>query len=87
MGDHPASSSLPELTVALAASGYDRGFLTEMMAMRVQNLMRAIHDGQFNSLPEIVARGDQAQASTVLTSVNGIGPTVAKTAWMSLTTP
>jgi hypothetical protein len=40
-----ASSDIAALTVLLAESGYNKGILTGLFAERVQQLMRAIHEG------------------------------------------
>ena len=71
-----------DLTVSLAAAGYDRGLLTEMFATRLRSLMAAIAAGQLDGLPDLVARRDESAACELLCTVKGIGPAVARNAWM-----
>jgi endonuclease III-like uncharacterized protein len=78
------SEDLAQLTSRLAAAGYDRGRLTAMFAERLQNLMKAIDAGQFDHLRSAATRGDFQAFQTTLCRVRGIGPQVARNAWILL---
>jgi 3-methyladenine DNA glycosylase/8-oxoguanine DNA glycosylase len=76
-----AAADIGPLTVKLAAAGYDRGLLTELFALRLQNLMRAVRDGALDAVAAAHRSGDREAAVAALCTVKGIGPRVADTAW------
>jgi hypothetical protein len=78
------SEDLARLTVRLASAGYDRGLLTWRLAERVQQLMVAVGGGLLESLSDAVRRNDYDAARTALCNVRGIGPQVARNAWLLL---
>lgn len=77
-------TELGPLTVKLASAGYDRGMLTSMFAGRLQSVMKAVRDGVLDSVPQAVAAGNEAACTATLMQVDGIGPSVARTAWSLL---
>ena len=74
--------NIAQVTKRLAQAGYDRGLLTEMMAGRFINLLRAAEAGELDALPALIAKGDKLQATQLLCTVKGIGPKVAVDAWI-----
>lgn len=75
---------LGPLTVRLYESGYDRGKLTSMFAERLQGLMKSIAAGELEGLGEHVESENAAATMDLLQKVSGIGPRVARTAWLLL---
>ena len=80
------SSRVPKLKcekvmMLLAASGYERGLLTEMMAARLVSLMKTVSDGELDGLGELVANNKRVAAVEMLCAIRGIGPKVASDAW------
>lgn len=82
--EHVCGLELGAMTVQLANAGYDRGMLTSMFAGRLQALVRALRDGQLDGLDEAIAAGNEARAVELLTTIKGVGPVVARTAWALL---
>ena len=80
-----AGMDLGVLTVKLAKNGYDRGLLTSMYAERLQAVFREIAAGHLEDLPALVASGDEEEFARRLRAIHGIGPKVAKNAWLRLT--
>jgi hypothetical protein len=74
-----------EVLVRLSKAGYDRGFLVEMMAGRLINLMDMAADGNLDALNNLVRNGNEFAAKELLCTVKGIGPKVASDAWMLMT--
>ena len=77
-----AREDVGALMMRLAKAGYDRGLLTEMMAGRMSNFMKAVANGELDELDEMVARGDQSSAVDLLCKIRGIGPKVATDSWL-----
>jgi hypothetical protein len=71
-----------ECTVALAAAGYDRGLLTEMFAERIQQLMAMVERGALAGLDDLIDAKKKTEAQALVTTVKGVGPRVAETAWL-----
>ena len=80
-----ADRDLSDLTPQVFAAGFQRGLLTEMMAGRVRDVMRAAQAGKLDGLSACVASGDREGAVALLCTVKGIGPKVAGDAWMLMT--
>ena len=76
-----STMDLGVLTVALAKNGYNRGLLTSMYAERLQSVMKAVHSGSLDGLPELVRKGNQTAFESQLKELHGIGPKVANNAW------
>lgn len=76
------SDDLGDLTVRLARAGYNRGLLTAMLAERLQWLMAAAKAGTLDRLDELVAADKREEAVSMLCSVKGVGPAVARNAWL-----
>jgi len=74
-----------EVLVRLSKAGYDRGFLVEMMAGRLINLMDMAADGKLDALNNLVREGNELATKELLCTVKGIGPKVAGDAWMLMT--
>lgn len=72
------------LTVALAASGYDRGMLTGLFAERLKDLMSAIISGALDELPAALLARDESRASELLCGVRGVGKKVVGNALLLL---
>ena len=70
---------------ALEAAGYRRGKINWIVAPRLHTLMSEIEAGSLDDLPTFIAARDEAAATAALTAIGGIGPRVAATAWMLLT--
>ncbi|MBI1752873.1 MAG: hypothetical protein HY014_02055 [Acidobacteria bacterium] len=79
-----AKEPIRKVMIRLAETGYDRGLLTEMMAGRLVDLMKAVSARQLDPLPALIARGDRVNATELLCSIKGIGPSVARDVWMLL---
>lgn len=75
------------LSRELKSAGYDRGKITDIIAPRLRNLMALIEEGDLDSLPDLVARGDKDGVQASLVAIEGVGPRVAATAWMLLSSP
>ena len=73
------------LIEALEGAGYTRGKITWIVAPRLRTLMQKIQAGTLDQLPSAVAAGNEAAATDLLTAIPGVGPRVAATAWMLLT--
>lgn len=74
-----------ELIDALERAGYRRGKITWIVAPRLQTLMSEVGAGKLDGLSEAVSAGDETAATELLTAIRGVGPRVAATAWMLLT--
>jgi hypothetical protein len=79
-----ASEDINRLTVRLINAGYARGRLTETFAQRVQHLMAAIASGSLDELCDPAVRKDVKVIQRMLCGIRGIGPHVARNAWMLL---
>lgn len=79
-----ATLDIGTITVRLASSGYDRGFITGILAERVKDLMNAMARGQLDELPGAIAQKDARRASTILETVRGVGPKVVQNAMLLL---
>jgi 3-methyladenine DNA glycosylase/8-oxoguanine DNA glycosylase len=82
--EHVCALEPGPLTVQLASAGYDRGMLTSMFAERLQALLRAVRDGKLDGLEAAITARNEADAIKLLTTIKGIGPVVARTAWALL---
>jgi endonuclease III-like uncharacterized protein len=77
-----AKADTVDVMMRLDRSGYNRGMLSDMMADRLINLMKAVSNGELEDLTGLVSKGDEAGASELLCKVKGIGPRVAENVWM-----
>jgi hypothetical protein len=68
----------------LQSAGYVRGGITDIVAPRVQTLMARVASGELDMLPGLVDAGRRDDARQVLLRLDGVGPRVAATAWMLL---
>lgn len=68
----------------LKRAGYDRGKITDIIAPRLRNLMVCIRSGDLDTLPTMVGRDDEESVKAKLREINGVGPLVAATAWLLL---
>lgn len=84
--DHVASVDLNTLTRELASAGYDRGALTSLFSRRLRALVEALRDRKLDALATALKDNDKASAILLLTTIDGIGPVVAATAWHLLRT-
>lgn len=76
-----AAMDIGSITVRLAEAGYDRGYLTGMLAERLQALMTRVATGELDALEDAISHGDEAKFTKLLRTVRGIGPRVAGIAW------
>ena len=72
------------LSARLKAAGYDRGKITDILAPRLKALMMQVDRGQLDSLADLVAAKDEGGVKKILLAIDGVGPRVAATAWMLL---
>jgi hypothetical protein len=72
---------IQSVTNRLAATGYDRGALTVMFARRLVALVKALHDKTLDPVVSALKRNEEKLAIAALTSIEGVGPVVARTAW------
>jgi hypothetical protein len=79
-----AKKDVGDVMMRLCHAGYDRGMLTEMMAGRLVSLMNAVIEGKLDYLNDFVTNNKRDEALALLCTVNGIGPAVAKDAWVLL---
>lgn len=79
-----AGADVGDITVRLATAGYNRGLLTGMFAERLQGVMKAYLEGQFNQVAEALSSGDRARVIEVLQDIPGLGPKTAEAAWTLL---
>lgn len=80
-----AQKDLPAVIAALTMAGYDRGRLTWLLAERLRALVAAARCGDLDALADAVERRDEETAMQMMLRVHGIGPKVARSAWMLLT--
>jgi hypothetical protein len=83
--DHLANLAATELAGRFVSAGYDRGALTSMYSERVRGLLVAVRDGKLDLLATHIAERDESAFTKLLTTIKGIGPSVASTAWILLT--
>ena len=76
---HVVSMSIEDIISKLYKSGYRRGGLMELMAIRYLELNKAIDSGKLDSLIDYIADRKIDKASACLQKVKGIGPSVANT--------
>jgi len=81
-----ASMEQSEIVARLKTAGYDRGKITEILAPRLQALMRAVEDGVLDGVSTIVEAEDREGLRALLLPIPGVGPRVLETAWMLLST-
>ena len=79
-----ASMDQSEIVARLKMAGYDRGKITEILAPRLQALMRAAEDGVLDGVSMIVEAEDRKGLRGLLLPIPGVGPRVLETAWMLL---
>ena len=75
-------TNVGEVMTQLYTAGYNRGLLTEMMAGRLVDLMKAVNSGDLEGFDELVALGKKQEAIKLLCNVKGIGPKVSADVWM-----
>jgi len=80
-----AALDVGDLIDALEAAGYKRGKITWIVAPRLHTLMSKVADGELDGLTAAVEAKDEETVKALLTAVRGVGPRVAATAWMLLT--
>jgi len=78
--DKVAAMEIETLITGLFQAGYQRGGLMEMMAGRFMSLMQAVNAGKVDPLGGLIKRGDTDEATELLCTIKGIGPSVAATA-------
>ncbi len=81
-----ASMEQSEIVARLKMAGYDRGKITEILAPRLQALMRAVEGGELDGVSTIVEAEDREGLRALLLPIPGVGPRVFETAWMLLST-
>ena len=83
--DHACNLDAAVYASAVSSAGYDRGALTPMYAARLRGLMDALRKGSLDQLATAVSARDEVACLKLLQTIKGIGPMVAKTAWILLT--